>query len=82
MPCVDVPTPALPTLPPGLSIPALPAPPAVTVGACCQSVTLPAIPLPASLGVLTSSAIVVINQQLAALQAYIDALPVTCPRNG
>lgn len=87
MGCVEVTFPALPSLGPlSLTPPALP-PVDVSVDFCCkiQLISFAGYaPLgPAVLAIPGASAVVLfINQQLALVDKYIDAIPLKCPRSG
>lgn len=82
MACLPLPDVTLPTLPSPLTLD----PPAldpVTVGAefCCKlaSFTTPTY-APFGPAVLNPAVIATINTNLALVQAYLDALPLNCPR--
>lgn len=82
MACIPLPDIELPTLPSPLTID----PPAVSVsfetGLCCKLLNLPpvgvAIDLPP--GTLNPAIIVTLNENIAAVQAYLDSLPLDCPK--
>ena len=82
MACIPLPKAAVPTLPSPLSVD----PPAVSLefqaGLCCKLLSLPpasiAIDLPP--GVINAAAIALINQNLAAIQTFLDSLPLDCPK--
>ena len=81
--CLDVTLPASPTLGFGLSI-APPEPSAIDFDAelCCKfqfEIPLPPIPLPPF--AFNAAATLLIKNALAAVQTYIDALPLDCPLN-
>lgn len=82
MPCVPVPSVTLPTLPAPWSLAPPSLPGIVTPGLCCNLVPpvalTPRIPLGAL--VITPAVILLINQGLHVVQAYIDALDPGCPR--
>jgi len=84
MPCVTVPTPPMPTLGGGLTIPGFAPQPPPVPGACCQLVTLPTIPvitpLPITATILAGAA-AVMSTKLAILMAYLQQIPSPCPRN-
>lgn len=82
MACIPLPAVALPVLPAPFSIDP-PELPAITIGAefCCKLPTLsvtPLIPIPAA--ILNPAVIALINAASDVINAYIDALPLDCPR--
>ncbi len=94
MPCIDLPrVPALPTLPTGVSItpPPLPRPPSSFL--CCKLPPLPpkvaamiakyeaglAIPFP-PLPTPVQKVIDAIDDERIAINAFLDSLPLNCPR--
>lgn len=81
MSCVDIPSPPIPTLPAPFTLPPLPAPPAISAGLCCQSVSLAIVPPPIPIGPLSPAIIVTINTAIKAFRDYVDQLKVECPRN-
>ena len=88
MPCIPIPKAPLPSLPPGLtlSVP-LPKPPLPSASAiqtpCCllPPFTPPNIPVSIPIGILGPGISTALRQALAAIEAYTDALPLTCPRS-
>lgn len=86
MSCVSLPTVALPTLPSPFTIspPALPAVD-LSIDFCCKVQLIsytPFIPLGAVVLAVPGAAAIVatINESLAVIDAYIDALPLSCPK--
>jgi len=83
MSCELNPLPPLPVLPEPYSIapPALPPLPDSTIGFCCRQVgfTIPPIPIPLPPGVSTVFP-AAIAAMLAAVEGYLDALPLYCPK--
>ena len=73
----------MPSLPGGITL-TPPAPPATEFDAdlCCKllpfAVQPPPLPLPP--GVVNAGTAAIIKTTLASVQAYLDALPVSCPR--
>jgi hypothetical protein len=82
MACLDIPIPALPTLGLGLSIepPALPSF-SGDLALCCKilqfTIVLPPIPLPPL--VINASTTALMTAATAAIQTYLDLLPLECP---
>lgn len=81
MACIDVPTIPVPTLPAGFSIPALPAPPAIQAGVCCQSVSLAVVPPPLPIGPLNPAFLLAVKEAIRTFQTFVDNLVPDCPRN-
>ncbi len=81
MACVKIPIPTIPTLGLGLSLapPALP-PLSLDANICCKlfDVSIPSIPLPID-PILIAAALPALDGVLAAIQEYIDLLPLDCP---
>jgi hypothetical protein len=82
MACIPIPTVAPPTLGLGLSL-LPPALPSINFGAdlCCKllqfSIVPPPIPLPPL--VLNPAVLAALGPVFAAINAYLDALPLDCP---
>lgn len=81
MPCVAIPSPPLPELPPGISFtpPQAPDPPGLPDNFCCKLINLPPIPpIPKIPGaqLLTT----VLREAREALLAALDLQPLKCPR--
>lgn len=86
MACIPLPKLDLPTLPAPLSL-TPPAPPTVSIDAnlpfCCKVASLAgsfSIPIPIPPLVLNPAVIAIINAALGAVDAYLDALPLSCPK--
>ena len=85
MACICPPKPPIPVLPSPFSIPQPPLPPLPTLAFCCQLPDIippiPPIPWPAPLDPATIAAInLALSQAKTAIDAYLDALPLDCPR--
>ncbi len=83
MACVPIPEAPVPELPAPLTIapPATPDP-GFDAALCCKILqfTVPAPPVPLPPLVVNGPTSAIIKAALAAVQAYIDAIPVKCPR--
>ncbi len=82
MPCIELNVPEPPALGLGLSI----TPPALPgfsgeLDLCCKIVAFatPPIPLPLPAGTINVGVITALTTALAAVQAFLDALPLDCP---
>lgn len=83
MPCTPLPTPTLPSLPPGITLaPPLPALPS-DLTLCCKLAAFPAVlpPLPFPVGVVNPALAAVIATQLALVREFLDGLPLKCPKD-
>ena len=83
MPCLELPgLPSLPSLPPGVSLPIF-TPPTLPNLNLCRKIQLPAFPIPAvTLPIpteLIAAVVATLQELIAGVQAYLDALPVSCP---
>jgi hypothetical protein len=80
VPCLKIPIPPIPTLPPGLTlgvpIPVVSFDPAL----CCKILPFPLVtpPIPLPPLVLNPAVIAIINEKLTALNAYFDQLTIDC----
>ena len=85
MPCIPIPKLPLPQLPfPfSFSLPLPPIPPVNIAIPCCilPPLRIPQIPLPLPPLVVNPAVVTTIRTALAAAQAYLDALPLDCPRS-
>lgn len=86
MPCVPIPKPPMPSLPAGLTLAApLPPPPNLSgvLAPCCTLPTFkaPAIPTPPGPLVMNIAFVSVLRDALAAVEAFFDQIPNTCPRS-
>lgn len=81
MACIPAPVPPSPTLPSGITI-APPLPGGSFESAwCCKVFAVPLNPPPIPLGVALNPAIqAAITTALKGIQDYLDALPLSCPR--
>lgn len=82
MACISVAL-EFPTLPSPLSLtPPSPPPINVSLQLCCKKPILAAStpPVPFAAAILNPTVIAIINAQLALAEAYIDNLPIKCPR--
>jgi hypothetical protein len=81
MPCLQVPTPALPELPSPLSIdlPELPSVP--SIGLCCKLPIPPIPPIPIAIPalILNSAVIALLNGYIKQATDYINSIPAECP---
>lgn len=84
MACDPLDLPPIPGLPAPLTIapPTLPAIPEGDLKFCCKILELPVAPElpPLPTGVLNAGVVEVLKQSIAAVQTYLDALPLDCPR--
>jgi hypothetical protein len=83
MPCLPLPALPLPSIPAPFSlIPELPKVPSIQLDVCCQAINLgePNIPIPLPPLVLNTGVIQLMNKGIAVVRAYLDALPIDCPR--
>ncbi len=84
MACTTViPVPPIP-LPPGFSVapPSLPPIPDIDLQNCCKNIafSLPPIPLPLPPLVVNPAFIAALTNAMAIVQAYLDSLPLFCPK--
>lgn len=84
MPCIPIPTIPQPQLPFPFTF-TFPIPPIPSVGItlpCCilPPLRTPQIPFPLGPLVVNPAVVNTIRTALAAAQAYLDALPINCPR--
>ncbi len=83
MACLPLPIPQLPTLPSGFSVEA-PGLPEFSgdIALCCKLVHYN-FEFPITLGplVINSTLLIAINAAIDTVQAYLDALPLDCPRD-
>lgn len=88
MPCVASPVPTLPSLPAGLSLAApIPSfsPPTATLPSglpCCSLPQVPSFSIPNPFGplVINPGVVTALAGALAAMESFLDALPLACPR--
>ena len=84
MACLPLPEPpALPALPPGISLtPTLPPLPGGSAELCCKLLDLPPVPPlpPLPVGALTPALAAVIESIQTGIAAYKDALPFNCAK--
>lgn len=83
MACVPIPEIPQPVLPAGFSLtPPAPFPLPYAAGICCQTInfTTGAPPLPLPPLIVNPAFIIALTHAISVAQAYIDALPVTCPK--
>lgn len=83
MACVPIPVIPQPVLPSGFNLnPPAPFPLPYPTGICCQTVNFgiggPPLPLPPF--VVNVAFIAALTAAIAVAQAYIDAIPLTCPK--
>lgn len=83
MSCIDVPVPTLPSLPPGVSVSfAVPGfSTSVDLSFCCKAPPLPISipPVPILSTVLNPALIATLNGYIAAVNAYLNSIPINCP---
>ena len=83
MACVPIPEIPLPSLPFPITIapPATPDP-GFAADLCCKILqfSIPTPPIPLPVGVVNPATSAIIKSNLAIVMAYIDAIPVNCPR--
>lgn len=83
MSCLPLPDPTLPTLPDGITLePELPD----LIGSpelCCKLTSFPFVtpPLPAPVGIVNPALAQLIAGAMTSLKAYVDALPLRCPKD-
>jgi len=81
MACIDMPHPALPTLPGGLSVSFTLPGASFNPQLCCKILQFSAVLPPTPLGIpLNPGIIAAINTFIGQLQTYFDAIPVGCPK--
>jgi hypothetical protein len=80
MPCIALPPPPIPTLPPGISIPVFSPPVIPGFGLCCKF-PIPQFPFPAGVLTIPFPAVIMtaFNGYMTQIQAYWDLLQINCP---
>jgi hypothetical protein len=83
MACTPIPTLPMPSLPGGITLTPPETPdPGFSADLCCKILqfAIPTPPIPLPPGVVNAGTAAIIKTTLASVQAYLDALPVSCPR--